>query len=118
MYVLESNRKERKSTGALLQEMVKRKLFTTTQILKGFELVLQSADDFLVDIPLLWDYLAQLVEPILEEGVVNIAFLGELAAILSPTMAPRFVAATLEELANSEVVFIWNALLIMLKTWN
>ena len=86
--------------------MVKRKLFTTTQVLKGFELVLQSAEDFLVDIPKLWEYLAQLVEPIFEEGVVKIAFIGELAAILNPTMAPSFVAATLEELANSLVVFI------------
>ena len=86
--------------------MVKRKLITTQQVLKGFEAVLQAAEDVLVYIPKLWDYLAQLVEPIFEEGVVNIAFLGKLAAILSPTMAPFFVAATLKELVYAQVVLI------------
>jgi len=104
MHVLERKRKERRGTGSLLKEMVKRKLFTTHQLLKGFELILQSAEDFLVDIPRLWEYLAQFVEPIFEEGVVNMAFIG-LASILSPTMAPSFVAATLEELANSMVFY-------------
>ena len=86
--------------------MVKRKLITTQQVLKGFEAVLQAAEDVLVYIPKLWDYLAQLVEPIFEEGVVNIAFLGKLAAILSPTMAPIFVAATLKELVYAQVILI------------
>ncbi len=96
MHVLEWKRKERKSTGTLLKEMVKRKLFTTHQLLKGFELILQAAEDLLVDVPRLWEYLAQVIEPIFEEGVVNLAFIGQLAAILSPTMATSFVAATLE----------------------
>ncbi len=109
MHVLERNRKERKSTGTLLKEMVKRKLFTTPQILKGFELILQTAEDFLVDIPKLWEYLAQMVEPIFEDGVVNIGFLGELAEILSPAMAPSFVAATLKELVNAPVRTFLNA---------
>jgi len=77
--------------------------------LKGFELILQTAEDFLVDIPKLWEYLAQMVEPIFEDGVVNIGFLGELAEILSPAMAPSFVAATLKELVNAPVRTFLNA---------
>ena len=47
MHVLERNRKERNCTGTLLKEMLKRKHFTNNQVLKGFELVLQTAEDFL-----------------------------------------------------------------------
>ena len=106
MHVLERNRNERKGTGTLLKEMVKRKLFTTSQVLKGFELVLQASEDFLVDIPKLLEYLAQIVEPIFEEGVVNIGFLKQFAALSSPSMAPIFVAASLKELTNASVIFI------------
>ena len=104
MHVLERNRKERIGTGTLLKEMLKRKFFTNNQVLKGFEMILQAAEDFLVDIPKLWEYLAQMVEPIFEEGIVNIDFLGQLAAILSPTMASSFVAATLKEMVNALVI--------------
>ena len=50
-----------------------------------------------------------MVEPIFEDGVVNIGFLGELAEILSPAMAPSFVAATLKELVNAPVRTFLNA---------
>ena len=35
LYVLERNRKERRATGTLLKEMVKRKLFNSSDILHG-----------------------------------------------------------------------------------
>lgn len=106
MHVLEHNRKERKSTGALLKEMVKRKLFTAQQVLKGFEWHLLAAEELIVDLPKLLEYLAQIVEPIFEEGVVNIGFLKHFAALSSPSMAPIFVAASLKELTNASVIFI------------
>jgi len=84
--------------------MIKRKLFTTPQVLKGFELVLEASEDLLVDVPKLWVHLAQMVEPIFEKDVVNIGFLGELAEILiDPAMASSFVAATLKEVVYGSV---------------
>ena len=35
LYVLEHNKKERRATGTLLKEMVKRKLFQSSDILEG-----------------------------------------------------------------------------------
>lgn len=35
MHVLEHNKKERRETGILLKEMVKRKYFTTPDVLDG-----------------------------------------------------------------------------------
>lgn len=107
LHVLEHNQKERRCTGTLMKEMVKRKLFTSDHILAGFEEILQSAEDFIVDIPKLWEYLAQLVEPVFEEGVVNMSFLGTLAASLTDSsLAPKLIAATLKELVHSQVT-IW-----------
>lgn len=113
MHVLERDCKERKSIGMLLKEMIKRNLFSTTQVLEGFESVLQAAEDYLVEIPELWKSLAQIVEPIFEEGLVNIAFLGQLCAASDPALASSFIAATLKELVNALVIFV-NSLLISL----
>ena len=37
MHVLELKRKERRGTGTLLKEMIKRKLFTSNDILDGYD---------------------------------------------------------------------------------
>ena len=71
MYVLERDWKDRRTTGILFKEMVKRNLFTTYHILKGFEVILRKADYFFFDIPNLWEYLAQIISPIFEEGIVK-----------------------------------------------
>jgi len=114
MHVLERDCKERKSIGMLLKEMIKRNLFSTTQVLEGFESVLQATEDYLVEIPVLWKSLAQIVEPIFQEGLVNIAFLGQLCAALDPALAPSFVAATLKELVNALVIFIYTLLILLI----
>lgn len=69
----------------------------------SFTELLGSAEDFLVDIPKLWEYVAQLVEPLFEEGVINLNFLGQLSAILKPKLVTNFVAAVLKELVNAQV---------------
>lgn len=67
-----------------------------------FTEVLQCAEDFIVDIPKLWEYLAEMVEPIFEEGVVNFNFLGQLSVPLG-SFATNFVAAILRELVKAQV---------------
>jgi len=47
---------------------------------------------------------------------VNIAFLGQLAALLNPALASSFVAATLKELVNALVLFINSSLISLLVT--
>lgn len=68
-----------------------------------FTELLQSAEDFLVDIPKLWEYTAELVEPLFEEGVINLNFLGQLSSTLNSSLVANFVAAVLKELVKAQV---------------
>jgi len=95
--------------------MVKRNLFTTYHILKGFEVILRKADYFFFDIPNLWEYLAQIIAPIFEEGIVNLGFLGDLSRAMVPYLAPCFVAAILKELVISLVRFITSSYFHLFK---
>ncbi|XP_046441878.1 eukaryotic translation initiation factor 4 gamma 1-like isoform X2 [Daphnia pulex] len=104
LHVLEHNKKERRATGTLLKEMVKRKLFNSSDIMEGFTELLQSAEDFIVDIPKLWEYVAELVEPLFEEGVINLNFLPQLSSTLNSSLVANFVAAVLKELVKAQGV--------------
>nr|CAH0113663.1 unnamed protein product [Daphnia galeata] len=113
LHVLEHNKKERRATGTLLKEMVKRKLFHSSDILDGFTELLQSAEDFIVDIPKLWEYVAELVVPLFEEDVINLNFLPQLSSILNSSMVANFVAAVLKELVKEQGVAGAERILIM-----
>ena len=65
--------------------------------------MLLSAEDFLVDIPKLWEYLAEMVEPLFEDGAMTFGFLGLLSTSLGSSLAPHFVAAVLKELVIAQV---------------
>jgi hypothetical protein len=68
-----------------------------------FTKLFQSAEDFIVDIPKLWGYVAELVEPLFEEGVMNLKFLPQLSSTLSSSLVADFVAAVLKELVRVQV---------------
>ena len=70
---------------------------------RRFSEVLQSAEDFIVDIPKFWEYLAELVEPLLGEGGLNFAFLRPFTSSISSPMATTFIAAVFKELVKSKV---------------
>ena len=69
----------------------------------SFAELLQSAEDFLVDIPKLWEYVAEIVEPMLAEGVIPLTFLGPMSSSLDPSLAANFVAAALGEVVKAQV---------------
>ena len=141
LYVLQRNRTERRAMGTLFKEMVKRKLFSASDIMEGYVYIfrsfffrvwqiflrypfwnyrftelLQSAEDFLVYIPRLWEYMAELVEPLFEEGVINLNFLGHLSSTLILSLADNFVAAVLKEFLKAQVRH--NSLNCCLSEWN
>nr|CAH0102822.1 unnamed protein product [Daphnia galeata] len=103
---------KRRATGTLLKEMVKRKLFHSSDILEGFTELFEWAGDFIVDVPKLWEYVAEVVEPLFEDGVINLNFLSQLSSTLNSSMAAHFVAAVLKEfvkekgVAGAEKIFI------------
>jgi hypothetical protein len=56
-----------------------------------------------VDIPKLWEYVAELVEPLFEEGVINLNFLPQLSSTLKSSLVANFIAAVLKELVKAQV---------------
>jgi len=59
-----------------------------------------------VDIPKLWEYVAELVEPLFEEGVINLNFLPQLSSTLNSSLVANFVAAVLKELVKAQVCLV------------
>ena len=78
-----------------------------------FTELLQSAEDFIVDIPKLWEYVAELVEPLFEEGVINLNFLPQLSSMLNSSLVANFVAAVLKELVKVQVCRALNAVILL-----
>ena len=65
---------------------------------------LEMAEDWIVRFPnLLWESAVELVEPLFEEGAINLQFLSELSSILNSSLAADFVAAVLKELVSVQV---------------
>ena len=65
--------------------------------------MLQSAEDFLVDIPKFWEYLAEMIEPLFEDDAMGLDFLASLSSSLGSLASP-FVAAVLKELVIAQVI--------------
>ncbi len=129
MHVLEHDQVQRKGTGTIFKEMIKRRFFSADDILEGwvsrlalnerqidvnvlffsflcrFLEVLQSAEDFLVDIPKLWEYLAEIVDPLFSDSVVPLTFLRPLSSSVNTSLAANFVAAIIKELVKTQVIF-------------
>ena len=77
-----------------------------------FTELLQSAEDFIVDMPKLWEYVAEVVEPLFEDGVINLNFLPQLSSTLNSSMAAHFVAAALKELVKEKACRAFNIILL------
>jgi hypothetical protein len=52
----------------------------------------------------MWEYVAVLVVPLFEEGVINLNFLPQLSSTLNSSMVAHFVAAVLKELVKEQVM--------------
>ena len=70
----------------------------------SFTELFQSAEDFIVDVPKLWEYVAELVEPLFEDDGIDLDFLTQLSSILNPTLVVDFSVAVLKELVNTLVI--------------
>jgi len=67
--------------------------------------VLLSAEDVLVDVPKLWEYLAEIVDPLFSDSVVPLTFLKPLSSSVNTSLAANFVAAIIKELVKTQVIF-------------
>ncbi|CAL1268470.1 unnamed protein product [Larinioides sclopetarius] len=65
--VLEKSCQARYCLGQLLSSLFKKKIITFEQYKKGFAGVLEIIDDYALDIPLIWDYMGEILEPMIED---------------------------------------------------
>ncbi|XP_055935893.1 eukaryotic translation initiation factor 4 gamma 3-like isoform X2 [Argiope bruennichi] len=64
---LERSSEARYSLGQLLSSFLKKKIISFDQYKKGFAGVLEIIDDYALDIPLIWDYIGEILEPMVED---------------------------------------------------
>ncbi|XP_033113712.1 eukaryotic translation initiation factor 4 gamma 3-like isoform X2 [Anneissia japonica] len=104
---LERTDQARKDAGELLNELVNGKLITTASYNKGFEGILEFAEDMAIDIPLIWKYLAQIISPAISGGSMN---LQNLVSLLEPIKAIGKSGHLLAEVLKAQVKEVGAAL--------
>ncbi|KRT79506.1 hypothetical protein AMK59_7397 [Oryctes borbonicus] len=70
IFVLERSKTARLGTGGLFANLIKRFTLSIDNYCAGLEEVLGQADDLTIDIPKIWDYLAEIIAPIINENAV------------------------------------------------
>jgi hypothetical protein len=91
-------------------------IYFNCSFLFRFTELFEWAEDFIVDIPKLWEYVAEVVEPLFEDGVINLNFLSQLSSTLNSSMAAHFVAAALKELVKEKACRAFNIILLFEAT--
>ncbi|XP_053542081.1 eukaryotic translation initiation factor 4 gamma 3 isoform X3 [Ictalurus punctatus] len=68
---LERSQITREHMGQLFHQLLQAGSLSKSQFFKGFSETLEIADDMAIDIPHIWLYLAELVNPVLREGGIS-----------------------------------------------
>lgn len=118
--VIEKNEKSRVATGGLLNVLVTKGLLGEGQFMTALDSVLMFAEDLLVDIPKFWDFLAQIVAPMLHpsgplplSAVKDSAVTAKLVegSLGSKCAGGKYAAAVLHEMGkqgHSGVATAWK----------
>jgi len=97
-HVLERSKQGRQMTGALLHDLVKTNVLSVKQYLKGLSEILEFAEDMVIDIPKIWQYLGELIGPMVQDGSVPLSFLKEVVQPIQPHgRAGELVAEVLQD---------------------
>lgn len=111
-HALDRNTEARRLTGQLLKELLKRKVFSLDVFTKGLHEVLAFGEDMELDIPKVWEYVAELVSPLfldllalqyLRDATEPLRVIGRAGRLAACVLA--FLAKTLGE---SAVVNMWR----------
>lgn len=65
---LERTPQARQRVGTLLHHLIKNKVLSANQYIEGLRPILEAADDMVIDIPLIWQYIGELISPMMDEG--------------------------------------------------
>lgn len=102
-HTLDRNPEARRLTGQLLKELLKRKVLSLDVFTKGLHEVLEYGEDMELDIPKVWEYVAELVSPLFLD-LLALQYLRDAAEPLRPIgRAGRMAACVLAHLAKTLV---------------
>jgi MA3 domain len=65
---LERSPQARQYTGTLLHHLIKIRILSNSQYIEGLRSLLAGAEEMVLDIPRIWQYLGELISPMVEEG--------------------------------------------------
>ncbi|CAH1395787.1 unnamed protein product [Nezara viridula] len=71
--VLEGKQVARTSFGELLADLLSRNIVTASDFTKELQVIIECGEDFMIDLPLFWTYLAELLVPLLVKSVYTLA---------------------------------------------
>ncbi|XP_058262372.1 eukaryotic translation initiation factor 4 gamma 3-like [Hemibagrus wyckioides] len=89
---LERSTVARERLGLLLHELISTRILPPEQYFRGLREILEVADDMAIDIPHIWQYLAEIITPMLHDGGIP---MGPLFRELTKPLLPIGKAAVL-----------------------
>jgi translation initiation factor 4G len=99
-HVLERSSKARKVTGTFLNHLVKQNIVSADAYMKGLQETLEFAEDMQIDIPMIWQYLGELIGPMVQDGCLPLTSLRRICEPLS-SMAGVLVAEILHDMSHT-----------------
>ncbi|XP_062847598.1 eukaryotic translation initiation factor 4 gamma 1-like [Trichomycterus rosablanca] len=99
---LERSAIERERLGRLMYQLIRDRILPAEQYFKGFQEILEVAEDIAVDIPHIWLYLAEIITPMLQdEGVPMAQLFRELAKpLLTMKKAATLLVQIIKQLSK------------------
>lgn len=112
--VLDNTTVARNKLGKLFAYMIKNQMLTLDIYCKSLKELLSDADDLVIDIPKLWDYLAEMIVPLITEDVLTLDRLCNcMSVLLAHQHAHKLLAQLLKQLytekGHSYVVDLWQS---------
>ncbi|KAK5645721.1 hypothetical protein RI129_004185 [Pyrocoelia pectoralis] len=71
MHVLERSHTSRSKTGSLFAYLIQAGTLSVQDFCAGLEVVLAEAEELIIDIPKVWDYVAELIVPLLYDNAIT-----------------------------------------------
>ncbi|XP_064459583.1 eukaryotic translation initiation factor 4 gamma 3-like isoform X2 [Ornithodoros turicata] len=112
-HVLERASEARSLVGQLLKELVRRKVVSMELFTKGLHEVLQYGEDMEIDIPKVWEYVAELLVPLFQDNWLPLNYLVEASEVCKANgRAGRMVACVLslltKKMGEANVTNLWR----------
>ncbi|XP_062857043.1 eukaryotic translation initiation factor 4 gamma 1-like [Trichomycterus rosablanca] len=95
---LERSAIERERLGLLLYQLIRGRILPAEQYFKGFQEILEVAEDIAVDIPHIWLYLAETITPVLQDKGIPMAQLFR--EVAKPLLTMKKAATLLVHIIN------------------